>query len=145
MSWSVRSHVPTGRLGRVGATPGWLWPALAALALALVVWALARRPGAPEPTAGAVTGAAMDAGDAVAGASGDLWFRCGDQRISLSRIGDRTVLTADRESFDLHLVQAASGAKYEAVSDRSTTLWSRGDRATLAIRGKSYPECTREQ
>jgi membrane-bound inhibitor of C-type lysozyme len=40
-------------------------------------------------------------------------------------------------------VRAASGAKYEAEGDPATTFWSKGDKATLTIRGQALPECTR--
>jgi membrane-bound inhibitor of C-type lysozyme len=88
---------------------------------------------------GAVQGAVADVGEAA----GELEFSCGDQRITLGHIGDRTVLTTDRGTFDLRRVEAASGARYEAFIDASTTFWSKGDRAMLAVRGRSYPECTR--
>jgi membrane-bound inhibitor of C-type lysozyme len=43
--------------------------------------------------------------------------------------------------FDVRPVFATSGTKYEAVADSGTTLWDKGRRATLTVRGKSYPEC----
>jgi hypothetical protein len=74
-------------------TKRWLVPALAALAVVLVVWALGRnRPPAGEE------GGAMSAGmapppDTSAPPETDLKFACGDQKISFSNIGDRAVLT----------------------------------------------------
>jgi membrane-bound inhibitor of C-type lysozyme len=149
----IGRHVDVGVAAPRGSTtearrPGrrWFWPALAALALIGVLWALSRyRRPAVDQTVGAVTGVAADADDTLAAAVGDLRFHCGDQRITLGQSRDRTVLTTDAGTFDLRRVEAASGAKYEAFSDDSTTFWSRGDRATLTIRGKSYPECTRDR
>jgi membrane-bound inhibitor of C-type lysozyme len=128
-------------------TPRWLWPALAALALVAVLWGLsrARRPAAVDETVGAVKGAVSDVRDTVVAAAGNVRFHCGDQRISVSRVEDRTVLNTDAGTFDLRPVQSASGAKYEAFTDASTTFWNKGDRGTLTIRGKSYPECTRDR
>jgi membrane-bound inhibitor of C-type lysozyme len=119
----------------------WLGPALAVLALAVVLWGLSRasQPAVVNQAVGAVQGAMGDVG----AAAGDLEFSCGDQRITLDHIGDRTVLTTDRGTFDLRRVEAASGARYEAFIDASTTFWGKGDRALLAVRGRTYPECTR--
>jgi membrane-bound inhibitor of C-type lysozyme len=120
---------------------GWLGPAFAVLALAVVLWGLARasRSAAVDQAVGAVQGTAENVGEAA----GDLEFNCGQQRITLGHVGDRTVLTTDRGTFDLRRIEAASGAKYEAFIDASTTFWNNGDRAMLAVRGRPYPACTR--
>jgi len=39
-------------------------------------------------------------------------------------------------------VVAASGAKYAAADDSTTTFWSKGDRAMLVLRGRPLPQCT---
>jgi hypothetical protein len=114
------------------AGPNWLWPAVAALALIALVWVLRsmnRSPG--EQTVGALTPALP----AVYG--------CGDRSVSVDQVDDRAVLTTGTETFTLRPVQSASGAKYEAEGDPATTFWSKGDRATVTIRGQSLPECTR--
>lgn len=36
---------------------------------------------------------------------------------------------------------SASGALYVAPGDENTRFWSKGDRATLTVGGRSYPEC----
>ncbi|HYQ92369.1 MAG TPA: META domain-containing protein, partial [Candidatus Competibacteraceae bacterium] len=53
-------------------------------------------------------------------------------------------LTVGEETFAMQPVKTASGAKYEAVGDPTTTFWSKGNRATLVVRGQTYPECTKE-
>jgi membrane-bound inhibitor of C-type lysozyme len=112
------------------ARPSWLWPALAALALIAVVWILRNATRSPsDQTVGAVTPALPAA------------FKCGDQSISIDQVDDRTVLNAGAETFTLNPVHSASGAKYEAEGDPATTFWSKGDKATLTIRGQTFPEC----
>jgi heat shock protein HslJ/membrane-bound inhibitor of C-type lysozyme len=68
-------------------------------------------------------------------------LRCGEQRITVDHKDDGLRLTVGDESFDLRPVEAASGVKYAAVDDPSTTFWSKGDRALLEVRGQAYPEC----
>ena len=68
-------------------------------------------------------------------------LRCGDQEIAAG-FGDEAMrLKLGDETFDLREVVSASGSKYEAVGDPTTTFWSKGRNATLVVRGRSYPEC----
>jgi heat shock protein HslJ/uncharacterized lipoprotein YbaY len=70
---------------------------------------------------------------------------CGDRaaNIGMVRIGQRDALqlAAGPERFELHQTPTASGARYEAMSDPLTFVWFKGQRATLAVRGDTYPEC----
>lgn len=68
-------------------------------------------------------------------------LQCGDQRIAINVDRDGLRLTVGAESFDMRPVASASGAKYEAVDDPTTTFWSKGERALLEVRGQAYPEC----
>lgn len=70
-------------------------------------------------------------------------LRCGNHTASVGYANDVMHLTVGAETFDMRPVRAASGAKYEAVGDPSTTFWSKGDRARLVVRGEPYPECTK--
>ena len=45
------------------------------------------------------------------------------------------MLTTASGSFDLRPVTVASGAKYVAVTDSTTSFWNKGDRGTLVIKG----------
>ena len=45
------------------------------------------------------------------------------------------------EIFAMQQIEAASGARYVAVDDATTSFWSKGDAATLVIRGQAYPSC----
>lgn len=68
-------------------------------------------------------------------------FRCGDQPASIGFTRERMRLTVGNETFDMRQVTTASGSKHEAVSDPTTTFWSKGKAATLVVRGRTYPEC----
>ncbi len=87
-------------------------------------------------------GCAVDAGEKSAMLSPSQ-MRCGDQWVTLGGVGDKLSLTVDGTRFPLRQVEAASGTKYEAVGDPTTTFWSKGDRAMLVVKGKSHPECVR--
>ncbi|MBK7673637.1 MAG: MliC family protein [Candidatus Accumulibacter sp.] len=50
-------------------------------------------------------------------------------------------LSVGGETFAMRQVEAASGARYVAVDDATSSFWSKGDRATLVIRGQAYPTC----
>jgi heat shock protein HslJ/membrane-bound inhibitor of C-type lysozyme len=68
-------------------------------------------------------------------------LRCGDQIASTEYTKDSMRLTVGAETFDLRRVRTASGAKYEAAGDPSTSFWSKGSIGTLVVRGKTYPQC----
>lgn len=72
----------------------------------------------------------------------DGTFQCGEQTVQADFRDESVRLMVGNETFDLRQVPAASGARYEARDDPSTSFWSRGDHALLDIRGESYPECT---
>ncbi|MER2626680.1 MAG: MliC family protein [Accumulibacter sp.] len=67
---------------------------------------------------------------------------CGSRRVRLAPEGDTLQLRVGDEVFTMHPTVSASGARYVAALDSTTSLWSKGDRATLVIRGQTYPECT---
>ena len=60
-------------------------------------------------------------------------------------VGNVMRLTTGDRAFDMRPVASASGAKYEAVGDPSTTLWNKGDETIIVIKGQTYPPCTQEQ
>lgn len=72
-------------------------------------------------------------------------LKCGD-RIATFGVGKRDgrdvpqLVVGDRR-YDLREVVAASGARYEAIDDPRTTMWNKGDRATLVVSGEAWPEC----
>jgi uncharacterized lipoprotein YbaY len=70
-------------------------------------------------------------------------LRCGDQLVMVGMVGDTLNLAVDEARYPLRQVVSASGARYEAIGDPTTTFWSKGERATLVVNGKAYPECMR--
>ncbi len=87
-------------------------------------------------TLSACAGGAHDATAQVAS------WRCGDQVVTLDTAGDTLHLSIGAIRHVMGPVVAASGAKYAAVADSATTLWTKGDRATLVVGGLAYPECS---
>jgi heat shock protein HslJ/membrane-bound inhibitor of C-type lysozyme len=66
---------------------------------------------------------------------------CGEQRIRVSYAGDRMRLEVGEQIFDLAQAVSASGARYVALEDPTTSFWGKGDRGILEVRGETYPEC----
>ncbi len=68
-------------------------------------------------------------------------FQCGGQRITID-FGPRDMrLTVGADRYELAQTRSADGARYEAVGDRSTWFWNKGRKATLSLKGRTYPEC----
>jgi uncharacterized lipoprotein YbaY len=70
-------------------------------------------------------------------------LRCGERKVKIGLVGDVMRLSAADQSFDMRPVASAAGSKYEAVGDPSTTLRTQGAEATVAIKGVTYPTCTK--
>jgi heat shock protein HslJ/uncharacterized lipoprotein YbaY len=69
-----------------------------------------------------------------------------DGRTALFGIGRRDgrdvpQLVVGERRWDLREAVSASGARYEAIDDPRTSMWNKGDRATLVIAGEAWPEC----
>ncbi|MCP1335949.1 META domain-containing protein [Futiania mangrovi] len=69
-------------------------------------------------------------------------MRCGADEVRIASGRDRLLMTHRNRTYEMVRVRSGSGARYEAVNDPSTTYWSKGERATVAIRGRTLPECT---
>jgi heat shock protein HslJ/uncharacterized lipoprotein YbaY len=67
---------------------------------------------------------------------------CGDQPIRVGFLEDRMRLQLGDRTFDLRQAVSASGARYVALADPTTSFWIKGDRGMLEIAGTPYPECT---
>jgi heat shock protein HslJ/uncharacterized lipoprotein YbaY len=72
-------------------------------------------------------------------------LQCGDQQITADFSQKTLRLTVGQEQFELHPVRSASGARYAATGDPSTTYWNKGDRTLITLRGQSLPECRQAQ
>lgn len=88
-------------------------------------------------------GAERAAAQPAAVASSVDHYRCGELAVALRQQAEAATLEVGGEVLAMRRVPAASGAKLEAADDASTTFWSKGEAATLALRGRAYPECRR--
>ncbi|MGD9902167.1 MAG: META domain-containing protein [Vicinamibacterales bacterium] len=68
-------------------------------------------------------------------------FTCGAERIAVAVEGATLHLNAAGATYTLRQTPVASGVRYEADDDPSTSFWNRGDLASLRIRGRGYAEC----
>lgn len=67
---------------------------------------------------------------------------CGADTISVKGAGQDTLeLRVLGEAIVVHLVPAASGARYQAGEDTSTIFWSHGAQASVKVRGEALPLC----
>ena len=68
-------------------------------------------------------------------------LRCGTEEVTVGFLGPMARLETADGLRDLTAVPAASGARYEAVDDPDTWLWSRGQAATVSLDGRLLPGC----
>jgi heat shock protein HslJ len=68
-------------------------------------------------------------------------YRCGGHTVIFGALGAHERMIVDGETFDLKPAVSASGARFESLDDPDTSFWSKGDRATVAVRGETLPEC----
>ena len=66
---------------------------------------------------------------------------CGGESIRVGYTRTTMLLTVGGETFEMRPTVAASGARFEAVEDPTTTLWNKGERTTVIVRGRKLPEC----
>lgn len=69
-------------------------------------------------------------------------LQCGEQAIAVTFTTDSARVVAGGRSYELFQVRSASGARYEAKGDPSTSFWNKGRNGTLVLAGRTYPECT---
>lgn len=68
-------------------------------------------------------------------------MECGLLPITVTYAGERATVVADDLTLDLVATRSASGAKYAQADNEETYLWNKGERATLQIDGRSWPQC----
>lgn len=103
-----------------------------------------------EPTTVAPAAGLLDVGTLLLARHQPVAFastlRCGDRvaRFGVGKRDGRDVpqLEAGGRRYDLKEIPAASGARYEAIDDPRTSVWNKGDRATVVVAGEPWPECT---
>ncbi|MFO7528653.1 MAG: META domain-containing protein [Marinobacter sp.] len=88
-------------------------------------------------------GGCASSGQPVAGPEPHSVYHCGQMEIRVTSGENRDLLGIDYLDRRLLLkpAESAPGALYVAPGDDQTRFWSKGERATLTIRGETYPEC----
>jgi heat shock protein HslJ/uncharacterized lipoprotein YbaY len=93
-----------------------------------------------DRTTGAVDVGTLDMAPVRAGAFATV-FQCGGERATIDFTPQAMRLAVGKETFEMRQAPAASGARFEAVGDPTTSFWNKGRRATLVVKGNTYPEC----
>lgn len=70
-------------------------------------------------------------------------YECGQLDIDVSGREDSDLIIVDYldQRVSLKPAASASGALYVAPGEEQTRFWSKGEKATLTIRGQTYPQC----
>ncbi|HET9044326.1 MAG TPA: META domain-containing protein [Burkholderiales bacterium] len=102
------------------------------------VWA--SEPVMIDRTTSAVDVGTLDMTPIRAGAFATV-FQCGSDRATVGFTQHAMQLTVGSSTFEMRQAVAASGARYEAVGDPTTSFWNKGRRATLVVKGQTFPEC----
>ena len=70
-------------------------------------------------------------------------MRCGDETVVVGFSKTAMLLTVGSETFEMKPTPSASGTKYEAVEDPTTTFWNKGENTTITVKGRTLPKCGR--
>jgi uncharacterized lipoprotein YbaY len=127
------------QLDRASIKPGRRYAARAAIvAPGIGSWA-------GEPVEVAPQGTRVDLGplrvSRVPGGGFASVLRCGAKRVEIVFRGQGMEMKVGETVYAMREVPSASGAGFEAVSDPTTTFWSKGRVGTLVLRGRRLPEC----
>ena len=68
-------------------------------------------------------------------------LNCGQLPISVDGQGEQLSLQIRDEQLTLQQAVSASGARYVAEGEAETSLWFKGEQATLVLQGVEYPQC----
>lgn len=68
-------------------------------------------------------------------------LRCGQLPIAVRGQGERLSLQVQGQQLTLQQAVSASGARYVGEGERETSLWFKGDQASLVLEGMEYPRC----
>ena len=93
-----------------------------------------------DRTTGAVDVGTLDMTPVRAGAFATV-FQCGGERATVDFTQQAMRLTVGNQAYEMRQAPAASGARFEAAGDPTTSFWNKGRRATLVVKGQAYPEC----
>lgn len=68
-------------------------------------------------------------------------LQCQDTEVEIGLLGKDMVLRVEGRDIALRQSRAASGARYEGVSDPETVVWSKGDEISIRLEGRDLPDC----
>ena len=68
-------------------------------------------------------------------------FQCGGERATVDFTQQAMRLAVGNQTYEMRQAPAASGARFETTGDPTTSFWNKGRRATLVVKGQTYPEC----
>lgn len=68
-------------------------------------------------------------------------LRCGQLPINVKGEGEQLTLDVHGKQLTLQQAVSASGARYVAEGETETSLWFKGDQASLVLEGTEYPQC----
>jgi membrane-bound inhibitor of C-type lysozyme len=66
---------------------------------------------------------------------------CGPTPVTVSGQGDSVTMEVQGQTITLDRSVSASGARYVAENDPDTVLWSKGNTATITLKGTVLPTC----
>jgi uncharacterized lipoprotein YbaY len=66
---------------------------------------------------------------------------CGSTPVTVSGHGDAVDMQINGRTITLHQAVSASGARYVAENDPDTVFWSKGNTATITLKGTVLPPC----
>ena len=66
---------------------------------------------------------------------------CGSTPVTVSGHGGAVEMHIDGQTITLHQAVSASGARYVAENDPDTVFWSKGNTATITLKGTALPTC----
>jgi heat shock protein HslJ/membrane-bound inhibitor of C-type lysozyme len=74
-------------------------------------------------------------------AEGPVAFSCGGEAVTVTFGDGAAEVMRGGETLAMPAAVAASGARYEAAGDPTTSFWNKGENGTLTIRGEALPLC----
>ncbi len=69
-----------------------------------------------------------------------IHYECGDHRIEARYMEETVIATIDNRAIQMQHARAASGIRFEAITDPSIVFWAKGSDATLYL-GTQSIEC----
>lgn len=91
--------------------------------------------------AAAFTAAALAATSGAEAAQPPVALSCGGEAVSVEFSDGAAEVTRGGETIAMAQAQSASGARYEAKGDPTTSFWNKGETGTLTVKGEALALC----